>query len=85
MAAIAQVASPLLTRLAPGRPQRLTPGAVHLLRMHRRADCSKAKRQLGYEPTSVKDAVRDAYQWFVATGQIRDASAPAPAAQTRNV
>lgn len=85
MAAIARVASPLLTMLAPNRPQRLTPGAVHLLRMHRRADCSKAKQELGYEPTSVKDAVREAYEWFVAAGDIRNVPAPTSVAQTRRI
>jgi nucleoside-diphosphate-sugar epimerase len=85
MAAIARVASPLLTMLAPNRPQRLTPGAVHLLRMHRRADCSKAKQQLGYEPTSVKDAVREAYEWFAAAGHIRNVPAPSSVTHTRRV
>jgi nucleoside-diphosphate-sugar epimerase len=37
---------------------------VHLLRMHRRADCSKARQELGYMPTSVKEAVREAHAWF---------------------
>lgn len=85
MAAIAEVASPLLTILAPNRPQRLTPAAVHLLRMGRRADCSKAKQELGYQPTSVKDAVRDAYEWFVAHGEIRKVAKPASVAETRSV
>ena len=85
MAAIAEVASPLLTWFAPNRPQRLTPGAVHLLRMHRRADCTKARQELGYEPTSVKDAVRDAYEWFVANGEIRKVAKPASVAETRRV
>jgi nucleoside-diphosphate-sugar epimerase len=70
MAAIAGVASPVLSALAPAKPQRLTPGAVRILRMHRRADCSKARRELGYQPTSVKDALREAYEWFAAAGQI---------------
>jgi nucleoside-diphosphate-sugar epimerase len=64
MAAIASVASPLMSTFAPNRPQRLTPGAIHLLRMGRRADCRKAKQELGYVPTSVKDAVREAHEWF---------------------
>ncbi len=85
MAAIAEVASPLLTILAPHRPQRLTPAAVHLLRMGRRADCSKAKQELGYQPTSVKDAVRDAYEWFVANGDIRKVANPASVTETRRV
>ncbi len=64
MAAIASVASPVMSTFAPHRPQRLTPGAIHLLRMGRRADCTKAKQELGYAPTSVKEAVREAHQWF---------------------
>jgi nucleoside-diphosphate-sugar epimerase len=75
MAAIAAVASPVLSAIAPNRPQRLTPGAVHLLRMHRRADCTKAKQELGYEPTSVKAAVIEAYRWFVAQSEIKDVRA----------
>jgi nucleoside-diphosphate-sugar epimerase len=70
MAAIAGIASPLLSALAPDTPQRLTPAAVRLLRMQRRADCSKAKRELGYEPTSIRNALREAFDWFVATGGI---------------
>jgi nucleoside-diphosphate-sugar epimerase len=66
MAAIASVVSPLMSAFAPNRPQRLTPGAIHLLRMGRRADCSKAKQELGYSPTSVKEAVREAHEWFQA-------------------
>ena len=64
MAAIASVASPVMSALAPNRPQWLTPGAIHLLRMRRRADCTKAKQELGYAPTSVKEAVREAHEWF---------------------
>ena len=64
MAAIASVVSPVMSAFAPNRPQRLTPGAIHLLRMGRRADCSKAKQELGYSPTSVKEAVREAHEWF---------------------
>src|SRR5688572_18089236 len=71
MANIARITSPLLSAFAPGVSQRLTPGAVRILRMQRRADCSKARRELGYRPTSAKEAVRAAYEWFVAAGQIR--------------
>jgi nucleoside-diphosphate-sugar epimerase len=71
MAAIAQVSSPMLTHVLPDRPQRLTPGAVRLLRMQRRADCTKAKRELGYRPTSIEEALREAYAWFVAAGAIQ--------------
>ena len=85
MAAIAEVASPILSVLAPDKPQRLTPGAVHLLRMHRRADCTKARQQLGYEPSSVKDALREAYDWFVATGAIENVTTGRRVAETEKV
>jgi dihydroflavonol-4-reductase len=86
MAAIAAVVSPVLSTVAPDRPQRLTPGAVHLLRMNRRADCTKAKQELGYQPTSVRTAVREAYEWFAAHGYV-DGIAPAAetAAEIENV
>jgi nucleoside-diphosphate-sugar epimerase len=48
----------------------LTPAAVRLLRMGRRADTGKAQRELGFRPTSVADAVRNAYEWFIARGVI---------------
>jgi 3beta-hydroxysteroid-4beta-carboxylate 3-dehydrogenase (decarboxylating) len=54
----------------PGRRQLLTPAAVRLLRMGRRADSGKAQRELGYRPGSIADAVREAYEWFVARGAI---------------
>ena len=71
MAGIASVSSFVLTRFFPNVPQRFTPGAIRLLRMQRRADCSKARRELGYEPTRIEDAVQEAYDWFVEHGAIR--------------
>jgi nucleoside-diphosphate-sugar epimerase len=64
MGAIASVASPLMSTFVPEKPQRLTPGAIHLLRMGRLADCTKARQELGYRPTSVRAAVREAHEWF---------------------
>ena len=83
MAAMARVASPVLSVVAPGRPQRLTPDAVRLLRMYRRADCTKAKQELGYQPTSVKDAVREAFEWFVAAGHVPGAISPSATPDAR--
>ena len=54
----------------PGRRQLLTPAAVRLLCMGRRADIGKAERELGYRPGSIREAVREAYDWFVARGTI---------------
>ena len=70
MMGIAHVSSFVLTRAFPEKPQRFTPDAVRLLQMQRKADISKARRDLGYAPTSLEDAVRDAYEDFRARGLI---------------
>jgi nucleoside-diphosphate-sugar epimerase len=70
MALISELTTRILRVVAPDSPQRLTPGAVRILRQHRRADTSKAKTELGFVPTSLEDAIREQYQWFVAEGQI---------------
>ncbi len=62
--------SDLVLRLFPRLPRRFTPGAVRLLRMKRRVDCTKAKKELGFQPTSIVQAVRDAYDFFVQRGLI---------------
>ena len=71
MGAIAEVMSPLLTRFAPNFPQRLTPGAVRILQLSRRADLTKAKTELGYRPTTVRQACSEAYEFFARRGAIR--------------
>jgi nucleoside-diphosphate-sugar epimerase len=76
MAVIAQVTQAVQSTFFPSRPQRLTPGAVRILRMHRRADTSKAKNELGFVPTSIEDAVREQYQFFIGLGWIDGKSPP---------
>jgi nucleoside-diphosphate-sugar epimerase len=68
MAGIAQVSTFVLTNFFPKVPQRFTPAAVRFLRMERKADNSKARRELGYEPTTIAGAFRDAYECFVRRG-----------------
>ena len=75
MLGIAHVTTPLLGTLSPHTPLRFTPDAVRLLTLRRRADISKARRELGYAPRPIETAVRDAYAWFVERGQVR---APEP-------
>jgi nucleoside-diphosphate-sugar epimerase len=70
VASFARVTSFVLTRFFPNVPQRFTPGAIRLLRLERRADCSKARRELGYRPTRIEDAIQEAYDWFVERGVI---------------
>ena len=82
MAAIAPVTQLVLSTFFPSRPQRLTPGAVRILRMERHADTSKAQRELGFRPTSIEDAIGEAYEFFVARGEINKplAFSPKPSA-----
>jgi nucleoside-diphosphate-sugar epimerase len=69
MAGLASLADVVL-RFFPNMPRRFTPGAVRLLRMCRRVDCTKARQELGYRPTNIADAVREAYDFFVRQGKI---------------
>jgi nucleoside-diphosphate-sugar epimerase len=75
MAPVAEIGAFVHRYILPGRRQLLTPAAVRLLRMGRRADIGKAQRELGYRPTSIAEAVREAYEWFVARGMIERPSA----------
>jgi nucleoside-diphosphate-sugar epimerase len=70
MNVIAHVSSFVLSKVSPRTPQRFTPFAVRFLQLRRRADTSKAQRELGYRPTSVEEALREQYEWFVEQGQI---------------
>jgi nucleoside-diphosphate-sugar epimerase len=68
MAGVAEVTSFVLDRLAPNVPQRLTPAAVRILRSQRHADTTKARRELGFKPTLIEDAIDAAYDDFVRRG-----------------
>jgi nucleoside-diphosphate-sugar epimerase len=70
MRPIAHVTSFILRYARPEDPQRFTPGALRILAQHRQADISKAKQELGYQPTSIEDAVREAYDFFGRRGMI---------------
>ena len=70
MAAVAEVTHFVLTRFFPSVPQRLTPGAVRILRQFRKADTGKAQRELGFRPTPIADAVQEAYEQLVERGLI---------------
>jgi len=91
MAGLAELSSRLPKSLMPSLGRRFTPGAVRLLRMNRRADISKARNDLGYEPTSARKAIHDAYADFArrglvpaaATARMRSADAPWQAPEER--
>jgi nucleoside-diphosphate-sugar epimerase/phytoene/squalene synthetase len=70
MAGLAEVSSFVLSNFFPDTPQRFTPGAVRILRQQRRADITKAKSELGYEPTSIRAAIHEAYDHFARRGLV---------------
>ncbi len=70
MLAAAHVVDAVARRVAPRAEPRFTPGAVRLLRSARRADITKARTELGYQPTSVEAAIREACADFVRRGLL---------------
>jgi nucleoside-diphosphate-sugar epimerase len=76
MAGLTGLYSGTLSKLFPNAPQRLTPGAIRILRMRRHADTTKARTELGYRPTDLRSAVREAFEFFHRAGMIPVAPAP---------
>lgn len=73
MAGIAVVSEAVVGRLFPSVPLQVTPAAVRFLRMRRRANFAKARHELGYQPTSIVDAVAAAHECFRQRGLIHQA------------
>ena len=73
-----EMASFCLSRFYPDFPQHLAPGAIRLLRQCRHVDTGKAKRELGYRPTSVRAAIHDAYAFHFGRGAITNPCAKRP-------
>ncbi|MDQ3583311.1 MAG: hypothetical protein M3495_17640, partial [Pseudomonadota bacterium] len=80
MLACSEITSFYLSRFHPQRPQRLTPGAIRLLRKCRHADLTKSRTELGYSPTGIREAVAQAYTFHQARGAITHRAARAPGA-----
>ncbi len=78
MLAFSEVASFYLSRFHPGFPQRFTPGAIRLLKKCRHANLAKAKTELGYQPTSIRDAVHEAYAFHYRRNAIKNPLANSP-------
>lgn len=51
-----------------GRAPLFSPSEVRIARLGLRADCAKAKRELGYETRPTEESVRDAVEWFTREG-----------------
>jgi len=69
MLGLAEIVDAVARRVAPHAEPRFTPGAVRLLRSERRVDVTKARTELGYRPTSVEAAIRQAHEDFVRRGE----------------
>ncbi len=70
MQGVAAVSQVMLDTFAPNTPRRFTPAAVRILRQERRADTTKARAELGYEPTSIRKAIHEAYADFARRGLV---------------
>jgi len=77
MLGLAHVTTAALRVVAPRAEPRFTPGAVRILMLERRADTTKARTELGFQPTSIRDAIREQYAFFDSLGWIRGARRPA--------
>ncbi|MXX47533.1 MAG: NAD-dependent epimerase/dehydratase family protein [Chloroflexi bacterium] len=80
MLPFSEIASYSLSRLWPSYPQRFTPGAIRLLQQCRHADTSKAKEELGFQPTTIRAAVEDAYAFHYERNAISNPRARRPEA-----
>ncbi len=66
--AIAEISSRVGAVLAPNAEPLLTPAALRLLRLGRRADTRKAQQELGFVATPVEAAIEGAWRDFLARG-----------------
>ena len=80
MLVFSEVASFYLSRFHPDFPQRFTPGAIRLLKKRLHADTGKARRELGYRPTSIRAAVHEAYEFHYGRNAITNPHARRPRA-----
>ena len=74
MAGLANTSERLFGKVLPAADRRFTPAAVAFLRSRRRADCGKARDELGYRPTDISTAISDAYDSFLSRGLVRAAT-----------
>ncbi|MGI9162818.1 MAG: NAD-dependent epimerase/dehydratase family protein [Mycobacterium sp.] len=61
-----------------GTDERLTLNALRLMRAEAPVDCSKARRDLGWEPGSVEESIREAARFWVGLRAAKRAATSAP-------
>ncbi|MDA2894096.1 NAD-dependent epimerase/dehydratase family protein [Mycolicibacterium sp. BiH015] len=57
-----------------GTDERLSLGSLRLMRAEAPVDCSKAKRELGWQPTPVEEAIRDAAKFWMSLREAKRAA-----------
>lgn len=72
---IAAIGDATAGKLRPLANRRFTLGAIRRLRSRKAADCTLAKEELGYRPSSIEEAVREAYTFFCNEGWIQPPAA----------
>ena len=70
MKVIAHGVTAVKSMFFPNAPHRFTPMAVHVLSSRRHAVNTKAREELGYQPSNMRDAIRDAFEFFKREGRI---------------
>jgi hopanoid-associated sugar epimerase len=71
MLPIAHLSSAFMSAFLPHVPPRFTPGTIKLLDDGKRADIGKARRELGYAPTSVFAALREQVEFLLSSRRAR--------------
>jgi dihydroflavonol-4-reductase len=54
-----------------GTDERLSLGSLRLMRAEAPVDCSKARRELGWQPRPVEESIREAAQFWVGLREAR--------------
>ena len=62
--------------LFPNRAPRFTQGSIEILSSGKVGTAAKARRELGWTSSPVKDALREQLTWFVAQGRLAERFRP---------
>lgn len=83
LARVAGIKDKLEERFLPHRAPRFTKGSIEILNSGKVGTSAKARRELGWEPSSVKEALRQQVTWFVDQGLLAERFRPpqAPSVQ----